>query len=98
MKLFLSCELNLCSYPFPLTSNDRLASGGGRSAQTEEQMRGEAVEGEIAAFFFYARMFKTSPAFTLGGIQPCGEHQFSFGPGFESYVSEVFVSRLRCGG
>lgn len=97
MKLFLSCELSLCSLPFPPASNDRLARGGRRSTQTEEQMRGEEVEGEIAAFFFCARMFKTSPAFTLGGIQPCGEHQFSFAPGFEASVSEVFVSRLRCG-
>lgn len=60
-------------------------------------MRGGGGE-EIAAFFFSARMFKTSPAFTLGGIQPCGEHQFSFAAGFDSSVSEVFVSRLRCGG
>lgn len=84
------------SSPHPLltTALQEMEEGGRRLKSRWEEKR---LRGEIAAFFFSARMFKTSPAFTLGGIQPCGEHQFSFAPGFDSSVSEVFVSRLRCG-
>lgn len=84
------------SSPLPLLTTDlqEMEDGASRQKSRWEEKR---LRGEIAAFFFSARMFKTSPAFTLGGIQPCGEHQFSFALAFDSSVSEVFVSRLRCG-
>lgn len=45
MKLFLSSKLSLCSFLSPPASDDRLGRDGGKSEQTEEQMRGEEVEG-----------------------------------------------------
>lgn len=99
MELFLSCEFSLCSslsLPLPTADLQEVVEEARRQKSRWEEKR---LRGEIAAFFFFcARMFKTSPAFTLGGIQPCAEHQFSFAAGFESSLSEVFVSRLRCGG